>query len=315
VQILKIDPGSYIPVSLQLKEQLRQLIRRGLLAPGSRLPSVRELAGFLRINRNTVLRVFSELESEGFLRSEHGRGVFVSASLPEAAAADIDVVIDEILERARASGVDAQSLALGILSRPQVEVHEDSAPRVLFTECNQPALRLFQAELRRGLNVQVDTALVRDLPQRLESGSDQSYQLLVTTFFHVEEVEVIASAYGAPVLGLLPEASLETLSRLINLRPGTAVGIVCSDPEGIENVVESLRRAGVNRLDLRTATAVAMAELVDQVEVVVTTRELAPRVRALAAEVEVIVEDGGVDRSGIELARRLLGAARKKEAT
>src|SRR6266513_676836 len=58
---LDLDPGSLLPVSVQLTEQLKGLIRRGSLATGTRLPSVRELAGFLRINRNTVVRAMADL--------------------------------------------------------------------------------------------------------------------------------------------------------------------------------------------------------------------------------------------------------------
>lgn len=67
------------PIYLQVKESLRQLIIGGVLTPESKLPSVREIAGNLAINPNTIQRAYRELEAEGFIYSIPGKGSFVSA--------------------------------------------------------------------------------------------------------------------------------------------------------------------------------------------------------------------------------------------
>ena len=66
------------PIYLQVKESLRQLIISGVLTPESKLPSVREIAGTLAINPNTIQRAYRELEAEGFIYSIPGKGSFVS---------------------------------------------------------------------------------------------------------------------------------------------------------------------------------------------------------------------------------------------
>lgn len=68
------------PIYLQVKESLRQLIIGGVLTPESKLPSVREIAGTLAINPNTIQRAYRELEAEGFIYSIPGKGSFVSPS-------------------------------------------------------------------------------------------------------------------------------------------------------------------------------------------------------------------------------------------
>ena len=67
------------PIYEQIQTELRRLMLTGLLPPGSRLPSVRELAGQLAINPNTIQRAYAELEAEGYIYSVAGRGSFVSA--------------------------------------------------------------------------------------------------------------------------------------------------------------------------------------------------------------------------------------------
>ena len=66
------------PIYVQIKEGLCRLILSGALTEGERLPSVRELAGQLAINPNTIQRAYRELESEGFVYSMTGKGSFVA---------------------------------------------------------------------------------------------------------------------------------------------------------------------------------------------------------------------------------------------
>ena len=54
------------------------LIGTGALKPGMQLPTVRQLAGFLRINRNTVARALANLHRDGYLECQQGRGTFVA---------------------------------------------------------------------------------------------------------------------------------------------------------------------------------------------------------------------------------------------
>ncbi len=77
--MISIHPRDPRPIWLQIKEDLCRLILSGVLSEGERLPSVRELAGQLAINPNTIQRAYRELEQEGFICSMTGKGSFVSA--------------------------------------------------------------------------------------------------------------------------------------------------------------------------------------------------------------------------------------------
>lgn len=61
----------------QIYTQLRWAIGQKLLAPGERLPTVRELAGRLSVNFNTVARVYRQLDREGLISTQHGRGTYI----------------------------------------------------------------------------------------------------------------------------------------------------------------------------------------------------------------------------------------------
>ncbi|EZP59761.1 MULTISPECIES: GntR family transcriptional regulator [Exiguobacterium] len=73
-----VDPKSPLPIYEQLVAQIIRSIARGLLRSGEQMPSVRELAGTLLVNPNTVSRAYQELESRNFIVTMRGKGSFIS---------------------------------------------------------------------------------------------------------------------------------------------------------------------------------------------------------------------------------------------
>ena len=69
------------PIYEQIMDNLRRLIISGGVAPGEKLPSVRELAAQLAINPNTIQRAYRQLELEGWIVSMQGKGSFVSGEM------------------------------------------------------------------------------------------------------------------------------------------------------------------------------------------------------------------------------------------
>ena len=78
--LVSIDARDRTPIYAQLDRGLRAAIVTGRLGPGDQLPTVRQLAVELRVNANTVARVYAELERDGVLETRRGVGSFVSAT-------------------------------------------------------------------------------------------------------------------------------------------------------------------------------------------------------------------------------------------
>ena len=78
--MITIDYQSRAPIYEQIVEKFQMLIVKGVLPPGSRMPSVRSLAVELSINPNTIQKAFAVLEQEGYIFSVKGQGNFVSES-------------------------------------------------------------------------------------------------------------------------------------------------------------------------------------------------------------------------------------------
>lgn len=98
----------------QIADQIRAASVSGAIAPGDRLPSVRQLAKELAVNQNTVLHVYERLTSEGLLERRQGDGTFVSQSLPPGRAkAQRELLIadvDRLAHRAADLGIAAEEV-------------------------------------------------------------------------------------------------------------------------------------------------------------------------------------------------------------
>src|SRR5437773_10822434 len=79
---LQVDKQSPIPIRRQLTEQLKHVIESGGVPPDQALPSIRELAGFLGINPNTIARVIEDLKRSGYVEARRGKGVLVATAPP-----------------------------------------------------------------------------------------------------------------------------------------------------------------------------------------------------------------------------------------
>jgi GntR family transcriptional regulator len=82
--LIALDPADPTPIYAQVERGLRAAIASGRLTVGDQLPTVRELAVDLRVNANTIARVYSELERAGVFETRRGVGTFVRANRAEA---------------------------------------------------------------------------------------------------------------------------------------------------------------------------------------------------------------------------------------
>lgn len=77
---IRLDSARNVPVYRQIVEAICQQVATGSLQQGERLPTVRQLAAELRVDRNTALRAYRVLHREGVISLQHGRGTFVRAT-------------------------------------------------------------------------------------------------------------------------------------------------------------------------------------------------------------------------------------------
>ena len=115
--MVHLDYRDARPIYLQIVDGYRAQISAGVLRAGEKLPSVRELAGELSINPNTIQRAYRQLEAMGWIATVPGKGCFVSG-LPEYALEEQKELLNAFDEAAAAllqRGMTRQELAERLL--------------------------------------------------------------------------------------------------------------------------------------------------------------------------------------------------------
>lgn len=232
------------PIADQIGTQLRALIESGRLRSGDRLPPVRVLAGFLRVNRNTVAKVYAALERAGVLSTTPGRGTFVTAPVASGKSDALLPLIDRLLREARHEGVSAADVA-ALVSRRAGD--DGRRPRVGFVECNVSDLAYFSRQVGDRLHIPLTPVLLGDLKSKLDD-----LDIIATTMFHIEEVR--RSAPNHEVVGLMALPEFATLAHVAGIAPDARVALVCATEEGVRSKAQSIRAVGLKRPRLATAT-------------------------------------------------------------
>ena len=125
-QIFSLSPSHPMPLYAQLTRAIRFAIATGRLRVGEQLPTVRQLAVELRVNANTVAKVYAELERSGILETRRGVGTFVSALHLDGNHRDehekhLTELVDRFLEEAGAMGFSLEDLLDQLQSRRKKE--------------------------------------------------------------------------------------------------------------------------------------------------------------------------------------------------
>jgi GntR family transcriptional regulator len=112
---LFIEPESKVPIYIQVEEQIRSFVAAGQLQPGDQLATIRELAAELRVNYNTIARAYLDLDREGIISTQQGRGTFV-AGVPDAERIaqvrqeKLEAIVHAALDEARTLGYTPEEI-------------------------------------------------------------------------------------------------------------------------------------------------------------------------------------------------------------
>jgi GntR family transcriptional regulator len=97
---MHVTTASFVPLYEQVKAEARRLIFIGAWRPRDPLPSIRELAAELLVNPNTVARAYRELERDGLITTQKGKGCFVADRSPALAGREKEIRLREVFDRA-----------------------------------------------------------------------------------------------------------------------------------------------------------------------------------------------------------------------
>jgi GntR family transcriptional regulator len=276
----KIDRKKGIPLYQQLISEIKRLIQTGEWEAGEKVPTERELAERLNISRNTVSSAYKELEADGILISTQGKGTFVTDSdaviRRESRKDRLLKIIDIAIEEAAELGFHINEFNILANQRVMEKKEMLSKVRVSFIECNKEQLDHFSKDLHLDPGVSIIPVLLDDFRREPDEINTliASTDLVLTTFFHLQEVKELVTIKGIDIIGIALDPQLETIVKIARLPKGTKLGIVSLSDIFGSKIKGSLKRAGIDHLDISATTtkdADILGTFVEQADAIVVS--------------------------------------------
>ncbi len=324
---LRVDRESGVPLYLQLRDQMAQLIEMGIWLPGRKLPTERHLSRRLGVSRNTISLAYRKLAEGGLVQSHQGRGTFVAGAEPQRGHPDVagegdpslDDLVDSLIGTAAEKGYDLGAVDEVFHRRLEERRARLARVRAAFVECNREQLDYFSRSLELGAGVHVLPVLLADLLH----GDDReelidrviTADLAVTTFFHLREVRQVLGP-DVEVLGIALDPDMETMVEIAQLPREEPVGLLCSSDNFARRVVKSMCQSGLDSFDLRVETSPeisAVWRLLAEVGAVIVSPGRRDEVQEIAGDKPVIEFIYKPDAGSVNaLQNRLLEKTRKE---
>lgn len=288
-----IQNDSDIPASAQLFTQIRFAIASGQFPPGHRLPSTRQLAMETGLHRNTISKVYRQLEDTGLVESLPGSGIYVRAlgheggtklrspsfpvfeEYPEAYEL-VRSSLDQLLESG-CSLSQARELFLG-----EIDWRLRCGARVIVTASKEDLGmgEVMATEIEDELGIPVQLVALEDLGSALDRTSSAT---VVTSRYFIGDAEKIAAPRSARVIPVDIYDYADEIEFVKNLPAGSRIGLVSISPGWLrasEAIVHSLRGEELLLMTTQPSDTYKLGAMVKTVRYVGCDRDSFPKVKS-----------------------------------
>jgi len=256
-----IQQDSDIPASTQLNNQICFAIAARHIPPGHRLPSTRQLAMQTGLHRNTISKVYRQLEIDGVVEAIAGSGIYVRDNLTKKELKKSVYSKDKVsnLPDQEAKKVIDNLISLGFTLQETREILNNEidwrikcGARIIVSTPREDigASMLIAEDLSTTVNVPVEVVPMEELEKVLSNSNSGT---IVTSRYFLQPLEKVAKQHGVRAIAVDLSDFQKELKILKELNAGSCVGIVSISPgllRAAEIIIHSMRG---NELILMTA--------------------------------------------------------------
>ncbi len=276
------------------------------------MPSSRDLAELLSVNRNTTWAAYRELASEGWLSSAPGTGTRVKGPGIDPRMGDLLKLFDKLLLDSEQLGFPPQQAVELLQAYSAGRASSVAGRKVLVVECNSEALKDLSKALETELGLITETAYIQELEADPKTARElaSKVDLVVCGFNHLGEFQQAVPDSPAPAVPVMlaPDASI--IKELASLPAGTKVGMVCAN----QRSTQALYRhqvfhcgASVHRLLAPLEDTKAMKKVCQECNLILASYMVYEQVKKLAAtNTKVMKVDLTPDPAGLAAVRESL---------
>lgn len=296
--------------ALEIEQVLQARIREGSYAEGSQLPTVRELAEQMGVNKNTVVRAYQALERKGYLSLTRGRGAFVRQREPLLGAVDSRWLarLDQLLDDARGRALSRDAL-IHELTRGVDRLYGSPGLKVAFVECNAPDIDDMGGQLSLAIAQPLQGVMLSDFLAQSEELTAR-YDLLVTTFYHLGEVgRALGPTQADKLIGVHAMPVHDSLLKVARLH-AQVIGLVCDRPSTVDNLTHIIHtyHPTATIMPALIDDAPRLKMLLSKADAIVVTRSCHGQLTALQPPMPVIMVAFTIDQQSVDFLRERVTA-------
>ncbi|WP_291641575.1 GntR family transcriptional regulator [Clostridium sp.] len=261
-----------MPLYIQVRKQIRNEIKKGVLSVGTKMPTERELSQRLKVSRNTVSAAYNDLEQDGALKSYQGKGTFVVEETDVLEKQDIKnkilKFVDLGIEQAFETGMNPEEFLDLVTQRINEKKEIMDKIEVVYIECNIEQSRAFSKQLSINSNMNVVALTITDLIQMNEESKEKikSAEFIITTFNHINEVANLTIGLNKEILGVAITPDLQPIVKIARYGNSTKFGFVCISKEFMIKIKGALEKAGLSEIQIEYSNTSEHNELEDLIQ-------------------------------------------------
>ncbi|MGM0508271.1 MAG: GntR family transcriptional regulator [Fusobacteriota bacterium] len=309
---LKIRRKSNFTIHIQLKDQIKGLILNGDLKSGVQLPTVRQLGTFLNINKNTVSKVYKDLEKEGYVYSVKGRGTFVDDKEMKGDMKEFLKLTEKLLKTGFEDGLTLDEIWGIIYSKGHhfqtIDYKGGLKKEIAFIECNDGSIRDFDKLLKEEIkNIKINGVLISNIENSKETLEDAD--VIVVPFIHYHEVKKELEKVDNEVLVIGANQSLRILT-YGNKFKNKKIGIIGYSNEDEKAIYRQFRNLNISEavyyggIDSKGENQIK--EFIDNVEgVIICTTVIEKVLKITELEKPHFIFEGKYDKKDLKVLKDL----------
>ncbi len=292
-----LDRKSGVPLYLQIRDAIKSSVLTGDDRSETILPPQRELAAKLRVSRNTVSMAYAELEREGLVASQVGKGTVVLGAAGKMESRNrrekLLRTIEHSVEEALVAGLTLDEYFDTVRDFLRERKEALRHTRIVFVECNREQLLYFADHLNLGPSVVISPVLLDDIR---DSGAAKlreirSADMVVTSFYHIEELEKLVGRGGPSLVGINLQPEMSTIVNIARIPRSSVVGLVAASKQFLSEISKTLREVGIDERRVKEYASPhtsLLDEFVESVDAIIVSPSRKAEVKASVEDQRVV---------------------------
>lgn len=227
---IKIEKGLGISIYKQIVRQVVEAVEIGMLIPGDRLPTERELYNSTKIARGTIQKAYKELEGKGIIETIKGSGSFVSKGKqisPGDSKETAIYFIDELLGKLFNLDFKAKEIGSIFKSRLLEMENQRNNVRIAVIDCNPEALEFFKVQISSMKNIDIRMFIIDEILKYSKPDKVfENYDIIITTNTHYAQISKILYTLKQKLFKVVVSPDTDTIIKIATIPENSKVGLI-----------------------------------------------------------------------------------------